>query len=831
MSPGTPLRTKMWPTATALTLAITVGAAALPALAAKPHDFGSIGAKRAAVAGVSSVLATSAVNNMPLCAAPDDQSAPVYISDGNGGGIAVWSDHRAGNYDIYAQRLDANGDAMWPAYGVVVCKAAGDQVNPQAVADGAGGVIVAWEDGRTDALNPDIYAQRLSASGVEQWTTDGVLVSGAAGPQQAPVVVSDGLSGAVVAWKDRRSGNYDIYARRVAANGTPSWTVDGVAVCVAAGDQDQPSAVSDGAGGVLLAWRDKRAGNADIYAQRVTNAGTASWTADGVVVCNATGDQEPPASVTDGTGGMILSWGDGRVAANSDVFAQRINASGAPQWTANGVSVCGATGNQTRARLCQDGVNGAVVTWEDRRGANADVYAQRVSPAGAAMWTANGVVVCNAAGDQTTPTIAADPTGAAIIAWSDTRTPANGADIYAQRLTLAAGAVSWTANGMLACDTTGDQVSPCVISDGQGGASLAWRDYRGGAVADLYAQRLDSLGQVPSQCSTMTTLLESTPVTATTTNAYYSFTQADFFWMGVGVRPSAGTDWDLELYSPYSFGLAASPICFLSPYAGSYQSSGVDAVIGDFNPGYTDIPAGGLVPGVRVTRYSGSGNATVEWDGGANSMALDCSGGNCGATSGNNWTQVLDVWDVYLVNGTTYTFTFTHTGTADIRFLLFAPPAAAGQYIVPRSARQFETTSRYTVFSPTVTGWHGVALINENGSPGTYQVTATTGVITTGVGDGLALATGLRGIVPNPARGAVRFNFALKEPGQVALRVLDMAGRQVGEVPAKQWGAGVWSVAWEGRTPSGRALSAGVYFVEMLVNGQRVGQSRMALLR
>ncbi|TMQ71651.1 MAG: hypothetical protein E6K80_04965 [Candidatus Eisenbacteria bacterium] len=191
----------------------------------------------------------------------------------------------------------------------------------------------------------------MSASGVEQWTTDGVLVSGAAGAQQAPVVVSDGLSGAIVAWKDVRTGAADIYARRVQANGSPAWTVDGVAVCLAAGDQDQPAAVSDGSGGVLLAWRDHRGATADIYAQRVTNAGTASWATDGVAVCSAVGDQEPPATVPDGTGGMILAWGDGRLTGNSDVFAQRVNGSGAAQWAANGVSLCGATGNRRRRGL------------------------------------------------------------------------------------------------------------------------------------------------------------------------------------------------------------------------------------------------------------------------------------------------------------------------------------------------------------------------------------------------------------------------------------------------------------------------------------------------
>ena len=829
------------PAATSLILAVSMAILSVPAQAAKPLDFGTVGATRsshgsiakplAGVAGAAGVSATTVVAHLPLCAAANDQSAPIYVPDGNGGGIAVWADNRGPNYDIYAQRIDANGDGVWAANGVVVSKASGSQVNPQAVGDGAGGVIVVWEDQRTDPSNPDLYAQRLSSAGVELWTMDGVLVSGAAGGQLTPVVVSDGLSGAIVAWKDTRGGgtNGDIYARRVGANGVPVWTADGVAVCTAVGDQDQPAVVGDGAGGVLVGWRDRRGANADLYAQRVINTGTTSWTANGVVVCNAAGDQEPPSLVPDGTGGMILAWGDGR-GANLDVYTQRVNGAGTVQWTANGVSLCAATGTQQNARLCQDGSNGAVVVWEDRRGANADVYAQRVSGAGAPLWTANGVVACNATGDQLTPCVAADPTGGAVIAWSDRRAPANGADIYVQRLTLAAGAVSWTANGTVTCDTTGDQLVPGVISDGQGGASVAWRDFRGGAVADLYAQRLDILGAIPAQCAAETALTENAVATASVVNSYYSLLQTSFFWAGVGVRPTAGTDWDLEVYEPYTFGFSAYPICYSNAFAGSYQSSGVDLVIADFNPGYTPIPGEGWKPGVRVTRYSGSTNAAVEWDGAENTMDKDCSGGNCGATSGNNWADVLDVWDVYLFANQTYTFDFTQTGSADIRFLLYRPPAG-GEYVVSRGAREFETNTRYTVYNSTFQGWYGVVLTNENGLTGTYQLKVTTGTPTTDVGDGVAFVTGLRGVVPNPARGAVRFQFALKEPGNVSMRVIDMAGRRVGEVPGQHWDAGVWSILWDGRSSSGNALAAGVYFVEMMVNGQRVGRSRLALLR
>jgi hypothetical protein len=42
-------------------------------------------------------------------------------------------------------------------------------------------------------------------------------------------------------------------------------------------------------------------------------------------------------------------------AANTDIFAQRLNGAGVPQWTANGVAVSKASADQTTQQLLADG--------------------------------------------------------------------------------------------------------------------------------------------------------------------------------------------------------------------------------------------------------------------------------------------------------------------------------------------------------------------------------------------------------------------------------------------------------------------------------------------
>ena len=70
------------------------------------------------------------------------------------------------------------------------------------------------------------------------------------------------------------SSTYDIYAQRVNASGVVQWMTDGIAVCMAGYDQTYPRIVSDGSGGAIVTWQDTRSGIYQVYALRATDAGS-----------------------------------------------------------------------------------------------------------------------------------------------------------------------------------------------------------------------------------------------------------------------------------------------------------------------------------------------------------------------------------------------------------------------------------------------------------------------------------------------------------------------------------------------------------------------------
>ena len=440
-----------------------------------------------------------AVNNA-ISTAANDQRYPFTASDGNGGAIIIWQDFRSGaGSDIYAQRIDANGDVLWTADGVPISTAANSQYSPTIVSYVNGGAIVTWYDWRS-GTNFDIYAQRIDANGNVLWTADGVPISTAANSQERPAIVSDGNGGAIITWYDSRSSNYDIYAQRIDANGNVLWTADGVAISIADGWQSYPTIVSDGSGGAIITWNDGRSGNGDIYAQRIDANGNVLWTTDGVAISTAANSQSSPFIVSDGNGGAIITWYDSR-SGNWDIYAQRINASGVVQWTTDGVAISTAANNQYYPFMVSDGSSGAIITWYDyRSGANFDIYAQRINTNGVVQWTADGVPISTAANSQERPTIASDGSGGAIITWYDYRS--GNYDIYAQRIDTD-GNVLWTADGVSISIAVNSQYAPTIVGDGIGGAIITWEDARSGNF-DIYAQRIPARGVLGEDTYTLT---------------------------------------------------------------------------------------------------------------------------------------------------------------------------------------------------------------------------------------------------------------------------------------------------------------------------------------
>lgn len=425
-----------------------------------------------------------------------DQINPMMTTDGSGGTIITWQSNYNGKYEIFAQRMSANGVALWTGNGITVC-AQDSNYNPVIVSDGSGGAIIAWQSYRGSSTS-DIYAQRINSSGAVQWSANGVPVSTVVFEQDTISMISDGLGGAILTWQDYRSNNgfADIYAQRINSAGAMLWTANGVNICNQAAAQRGPKLVSDGSGGAFITWYDNRAGDYDIYTQRIANAGAVVWTTNGVATCTMASDQLKPDICSDGAGGIIVTWYDFRSTTDYNIYAQRQGPSGAIVWVVDGVVMNNNVAYaQTDPKIVSDDLGGAIISWTDyRTGTTADIYAQRVNTTGTVQWTATGVIICTSANDQIKSQLVSDGNNGAYITWEDHRNVGN-SDIYAQRIASNA-AINWAATGYLICAATNNQSSPMIVSNGNLGAIVVWQDFRNGNNFDIYETGFNISGLV-----------------------------------------------------------------------------------------------------------------------------------------------------------------------------------------------------------------------------------------------------------------------------------------------------------------------------------------------
>ncbi|TFG16906.1 MAG: hypothetical protein EU533_08655, partial [Promethearchaeota archaeon] len=380
-------------------------------------------------------------------------------SDGNGGAIIVWRDQRRDegvfDGDIYAQRVDLNGNTLWTDNGTVICNSTGEQRYPKLCSDGNNGAIITWQHTRTTG-DEDIHAQYINSTGVKQWGAindyNGTVICNInTGDQEFPRICSDGKKGAIITWRDKRNTEsyFNIYAQRINWTGLTDWIDNGTVICNEKNDQGggatgsnppEFSICSDENGGAVITWRDEREGTADnyasIYTQKINSTGNTKWAKNGTVICNITqSEQRFPQICSDNNGGAIITW-ESLGEMDYEIYAQRINSNGDSQWIKNGTIICNEKSGQRYPQICIDGKGGAIITWDDFRNAptSYDIYAQLINSNGQTQWNRNGTLLCNYGTlEQTAPQICTDLNGGAIIIWRDNREDASG-DVYAQRI-------------------------------------------------------------------------------------------------------------------------------------------------------------------------------------------------------------------------------------------------------------------------------------------------------------------------------------------------------------------------------------------------------------
>lgn len=418
-------------------------------------------------------------------------------SDGSGGGLALFVSGY-GPYELKLLRFTSGGAAApnWPVTGVLLDPAS--NLGQSLVPDGSGGAFVSW---RRDVFGRHLVAvQHALGDGTRAagWPDTGVVVVDGplppVGPAR-PAIAADGTGGVFVAWEDYRdaASGQIVYAHHIGANAAvvTGWPGYGRPCAPATGGQYDPALVDDGSGGVIVTWRDGRNKNTtgfDIRAQRFLANGTwpAGWP---LVVCDAARDQTDPAICSDGAGGAIITWADERAGLNlTAAYAQHLHADGsiAPGWVDNGVLLGNGAFLSVPPAIVADDASGAFIAWRGAYGLN-DEGATRITHvldggAVATGWPAGGRIL---AGPSASPSLTRDGSGG-VVAVLD-----KASEFKGEVLRIRSDGTSppgWSTP--IVVEWPNGTFAEPVVGDGTGGALLGWIQYGASPESRIRLQRV-----------------------------------------------------------------------------------------------------------------------------------------------------------------------------------------------------------------------------------------------------------------------------------------------------------------------------------------------------
>ncbi len=674
---------------------------------------------------------------------------PQIASTSDGGAYVTWL--TSGDFHIYIQRLDINGDPQWNPGGILVSNAANSSwiavYHLNLAVDAEDNAIITSVDTRTG--NWEVYAYKIDTAGSHVWGEDGLTLSTNGRDNISPrLVVAPSDSSVIVTWCDDFTS---LRLQRISSDGQLLWGADGIGASTFNANlvSPQPDLSSDGN---ILVQAIKQTGsfpaqNSQVILQKYDLDGSAQWTS-WLPMANAVGfplgnwlqDLQP-----DPEGGAFSSWTE-MTTQNQTGMIQSVNAAGTLDWTS--AVEASTTADNFRVSpiltLATD-ISGVYAVWGEADAAqiNRGILVQKIDPAGARLWGEGGLAVepmdLSSFLDIRTDHIDDDLLVSYIKQYSFGTT-----DIFAIRLEMD-GSFAWPVERVPVTNSAAAK-SDLSMTRGSDWSILTWSE----------------AGSIKAHC-----LLDDGTLG---TPGYTPPDTLNYFPMTVGQRWS---------------------------YAGTFDSTHItvldshligDEVYYDFDAWYPNESINSFhLEGYEVVVNSGAADQLL-YDFGAN---LEESWGFDFAGTYNSQITLASIGDTIVTSLDTYTDCIgfhRHIGADYEYYDWFAPDVG----LVQRDVVTIVGPQRYRLYDIQ----HVAVGIDEaeQNLPHHFMLNQN---------------------YPNPFNPSTRIQYAIPASGEVSVIVYDVHGNQISELHKGFQEAGNYTIEWSGINDTGMMIPSGLYFCQL----------------
>jgi hypothetical protein len=411
------------------------------------------------------------INTGAWAATTDTKQSQSVAMDANGNYVVVWSSNGedGAGWGVFAQRFSYTGASLGSPFQVNTCTR-DDQTAPTVAMAPSGAFVITWSSHNQDGAGWGVYAQLYNADG----TTNGGefrVNTTTQDDQMYSSVAMDGSGNFVVAWQSHNQdgAGWGVCARLFSAQGVAR-TAEFRVNTYTQDDQMYPSVAMDAAGDFVITWQSHNEdGNGwGIYAQRYSAGGVAQGGEFRVNTTTANDQTSPTVAMNATTGAFIIAWA-GRQTGLWEIYAQRYSASGAALYGEFQVNMT-TTGNQINPSASMDGNGNFMITWTscNSNGTSAGIFAQQYDGNGTPIGAQFGVDLA-AGSNQQFSSVTLNSAGNVVVVW--TATASNGTTgIFGQRYLLAGsnGQAAMTATDAMTAQTTSLPVVGSSTTSGTG---------------------------------------------------------------------------------------------------------------------------------------------------------------------------------------------------------------------------------------------------------------------------------------------------------------------------------------------------------------------------
>jgi hypothetical protein len=324
-------------------------------------------------------------DGIELSSGPAFDASPKVTVTSAGNAVFAWQADDV----IILQKVSPSGSLLWGSNGITISSTGITFSWPQLIPVGSDEVILKYfqDTGTFPSITRNIYAQRYDADGNPVWSSPTVITNmgGIVAWTQVLPFEDDGSDGFYIAWHDQRYGPSNpskVYVHHINSSGQAVFTANGVSVSGSSYMQNEAKlALPSGSSDIYVFWDEIEPvfqNDWGISGQKISSTGTKLWGANGMPILSVSGVQTYIVQARKSPTDMAIFYEEYVDNVNIVLKAARIDTDGNFVWPSDIVNISTVISSKVHPVVNEFANNQWILSWEDDRSSESDIYAQNV---------------------------------------------------------------------------------------------------------------------------------------------------------------------------------------------------------------------------------------------------------------------------------------------------------------------------------------------------------------------------------------------------------------------------------------------------------------------